>query len=154
MFQNGVLLPIVEVGDRPVKPRWTIELVCRLRYAVFCTAFTFAHLALCAAAIFLRAAAESVRLRRTGAAFAVPRNFAHRALWAAAILARAAADSFRVPVPFAYAWPKAASAAPIPRSSVVNRSCSFFSRRTTPVRLSIEFPLGRDCISHLVTKSG
>src|ERR1700686_2968428 len=62
------------------------------RYAVFFAAFTFAHRALCAAAIFLRAAAESVRLPRMGTTFfsppAVSRTFAQRALWAAAMRAR------------------------------------------------------------------
>src|ERR1700757_2109516 len=104
-------------------------------YAVLFPAFTFAHRALCAAAIFLRAAAESVRLPRTGAAFAVPRNFAHRALWAAAIRARAAGDNLRVPIPFAYVLPKAPSAAVMPRSSSVRRSCSFFRILITDVRL-------------------
>jgi hypothetical protein len=105
-------------------------------YAVFFPAFTRAHLALCAAAIFLRAAAETVRFPRIGNTFGCAalfsRTFAQRALCAAAILARAAADSFLVPVPLTYALPKAASAAPIPRSSVFNRSCSFFNSRTTP----------------------
>src|ERR1700686_3946747 len=109
------------------------------RYAVFFAAFTFAQRALCAAAIFLRAAAESVRLPRIGTTFALSRTFAQRALWAAAILARADADSFLVPIPFPYALPKAASAAPIPRSSLVNRSCSFFNNRTTPAKLDIQF---------------
>jgi hypothetical protein len=77
-------------------------------YAVFFAAFTFAHLALCAAAIFFRAAAESVRLPRIVTTFACAplfsRTLAQRALWAAAIRARAAAESlpllqvrFRIP---------------------------------------------------------
>jgi len=86
-------------------------------------------------------------LARIGTTFAVSRTLAQRFLWAAAIRARADADSFRVPVPFPYALPNAASAAPIPRSSLVRRSCSFFSNRTTPAKLDIEFPLGRDCNS-------
>ena len=113
-----------------------------LNHAVLFAAFTFAHRALCAAAIFLRATAESVRFPRIGTTLAASRTFAQRALWAAAILARADLDSFRVPVPLLYVLPKAASAAPIPRSSLVNRSCSFFSRRTTPAKLDIRFPLG------------
>lgn len=67
--------------------------------ALFFAAFTFAHRARCAAAIFLRAAAESVRLPRIGTTFAFSRTFAQRALWAAAILARADADNFLAPVP-------------------------------------------------------
>jgi hypothetical protein len=114
--------------------------------AVFLPAFTLAHRALCAAAIFLRADAESVRFRGIGTTFAVSRTFAHRARWAAAILVRVDADSFLVPFPLLYAVPKAASAAPMPRSSLVNRSCSFFNRRITPAKLDIEFPLARDCI--------
>jgi hypothetical protein len=80
-------------------------------------------------------------LPRTGTTFALSRNFAQRALWAAAIFARADADNFRVLVPFPYVLPNAASAAPIPRSSVANLSCSFFNNRTTPAKLVIEFPL-------------
>ena len=56
------------------------------------------HRAVCAAAIFLRAAAESVRLPRIGTTLADSRTFAQRFLWPAAIRARADADSFRVPV--------------------------------------------------------
>ena len=106
--------------------------------------FTRAHRALCAAAIFLRADAESVRLLRIGTilsdlpAFAL--TFAHRALWAAAIRARTDTDSLLVALPLPYDLPKAASAAPMPRSSLVIRSCSFFNRRTTPAKLEIEFP--------------
>jgi hypothetical protein len=73
-------------------------------YAVFFPAFTFAHRALCAAAIFRRAAADIVRLARIGTTFArVPAfslTFAQRALWAAAILSRADADKVLVPVRF------------------------------------------------------
>jgi hypothetical protein len=58
-------------------------------YAVFFPALTFAHRARCAAAILLRAAAESVRLARIGTTFCsaptFSRTFAQRALWAAAI---------------------------------------------------------------------
>jgi hypothetical protein len=72
-------------------------------------------------------------------------TLAHLALWAAAILSRAAGDSLplvRVCLP--YAFPKAASAALIPRSSVVNRSCSIFNSRTTPAKFAIVLPSG-DC---------
>jgi hypothetical protein len=68
--------------------------------AFFCPAFTFAHLARCAAAIFLRADADKVRF--TGAepvVFVVSttgfdsfRAFAHRAFCAAAIFRLEAAD--------------------------------------------------------------
>jgi len=83
-------------------------------FAVFFAAFTRAHRALCAAAIFLRAAGERVRLRRIGTTFAFSRTLAQRALWAEAIRARADAESFRLPVPFTYALPKAAGAAVMP----------------------------------------
>jgi hypothetical protein len=59
--------------------------------ALFFPAFTFAHRALCAAAIFLRETAESFRLLRIGTilsalpAFAL--TFVQRAFWAAAIRA-------------------------------------------------------------------
>jgi len=60
-------------------------------------AFTFAHLALCAAAIFLLVAAGSFRFALIGTTFAdlpaLSRTFAQRALWAAAMRARADADS-------------------------------------------------------------
>jgi hypothetical protein len=87
-------------------------------YAGCFPVLTRAHLALCAAAIFRRAAAESVRFRLIGTSLAdLPascRTFAQRALWAAAILARADADNLRVPVPLAYVLPNAASAAVMP----------------------------------------
>jgi hypothetical protein len=60
--------------------------------AAFFAAFTLADRALCVAAIFLRAAADSVRFPRIGTTLAVLQNFAQRALWAAAILARADLD--------------------------------------------------------------
>jgi hypothetical protein len=112
--------------------------------ALFFPAFTFVHRALRAAAISLRETAESFRLLRIGTilsalpAFAL--TFAQHAFWAAAIRARAAAESLRRPVPFTYALPNAARAAPMPRSSLVNRSCSFFNRRTTPAKSS---PIGQ-----------
>jgi len=69
------------------------------------------------------------------------RILAHHARWAAVIRARADVDSFRVPVPFTYAWPKVARAAPMPRSSFASSSCSFFNNPTAPARLDIECPL-------------
>ena len=73
----------------------------------FWAAFTFAHRARCAAAIFFRAAADIVFFlgMLTTFCFCPPflRNFAHRALWAAAIFALAAAEMLRlVPVRFPY----------------------------------------------------
>lgn len=70
-------------------------------------AFSFAHPARCAAAIFLRAAAESVRFPRIGTTFDCPLasswNFAQRAVWAAAIRSRVFSclhfDSLGLPVP-------------------------------------------------------
>src|SRR5579864_7971641 len=74
--------------------------------AAFLAAFTFAHRARCAAAIFLRAAADIVRFLGIGTTFPFPPSaltFAHRALWAAAILALPAAEiPRRVPVCFPY----------------------------------------------------
>jgi hypothetical protein len=73
------------------------------RYAAFFPAFNFAHLDRCAAAIFLRAAADMVRF--TGAEFVVfaaaidcdvARVFAHLVFCACAILRREAADITRV----------------------------------------------------------
>jgi hypothetical protein len=102
-------------------PRTELELHSEtdaLPYAAFFScARIFAHRAFCAAAIFLRAEADIVRL--PGAkpvAFAMtvgcdpPRTFAHRAFCASAILCREAADIIRfgwvilldaaVPIPF------------------------------------------------------
>ena len=69
--------------------------------AFFCCAFTFPHLARCAAAIFLRADADMMRF--TGAALVVcamgcefSRALAHLAFCARAILRRDAADMIRV----------------------------------------------------------
>jgi hypothetical protein len=64
-----------------------------LRYAAFfCCAFTFAHLARWNAAIFLRAAADIVRLGFTATAPFVEALFAHRAFCARLIFRRAEAD--------------------------------------------------------------
>jgi hypothetical protein len=65
------------------------------RHPYFLPAFTFAHLARCAAAIFRRAAADMVRLTGTGpAAFAD--RFAHRAFCARLMRLRAEADIVRL----------------------------------------------------------
>jgi hypothetical protein len=84
--------------------------------ALFFAAFTLAHRARCAAAIFLRAAADSDRFFDIATTLLLPLalTFAHRAFWAAAILALPAAESFLVPICFAPALPKAASAALMP----------------------------------------
>jgi hypothetical protein len=84
--------------DRESVPDNTAKTVA---YAAF---FTFAHRALCAAAIFLRAAADIVRF---GFAVLV---FAHRAFCTTLILRRAAADVVR-DAPFKLTLPRAASAA-------------------------------------------
>jgi len=112
--------------------------------AAFFAALTFAQRARCAVAILFRAVADSVRFLGIAITFCFPFfafTFAHRALCAAAILARPAADILlRVLVGFPYVEPNAASAAPTPRSSLVNRSCSFFNIRTTPPMFVIEDP--------------
>jgi hypothetical protein len=76
------------------------EILAGRRYAdFFSAAFTFAHRARCAAAIFLRAAADIVFFLGIATTFcfrpAFARTLAHRALCAAAILARAAAERDR-----------------------------------------------------------
>jgi hypothetical protein len=64
--------------------------------AFFCCAFTFAHLARCAAAIFLRADADMVRLRFVLLAWSFAALFAHRAFCARLIRLRAEADKVRL----------------------------------------------------------
>ena len=116
------LARVVSREDRPQVKCSPIRLALSppgIGYAGFFPTLAFAHLALCAAAIFLRAAAESLRFAFVGTTFpSVPAfadlTLAQRALWAAAILPRADAESFRGPVPFAYVLPKAASAALMP----------------------------------------
>jgi hypothetical protein len=61
-------------------------------------ALTFAHLARCAAAIFLRAAADIVRLGFTVPALPSEALFAHRAFCARLIFLRADAERVRLPV--------------------------------------------------------
>jgi hypothetical protein len=73
----------------------------RIYAAFFCPAFSFAHRALCAAAIFLRPATEMVRLAGAEpvvfAAGSGPfRTFAHLAFCALAIFRREAAEIMRV----------------------------------------------------------
>jgi hypothetical protein len=115
--------------------------------AFFCAAFHFAQRALCAAEIFLRAAAE--RARR---GFAVPvclfgRVFAQRAFCARLIFRRAAADIVRR-CPLAgrpdFELPKASSAASIRSTSFCARSRSFLKCWTTPDRFPIGSPSARD----------
>ncbi|MGA8763938.1 MAG: hypothetical protein WB562_13815, partial [Candidatus Sulfotelmatobacter sp.] len=95
----------------------------------FLPAFTFAHLARWAAAIFLRPAADMMRL-----GFAAPFRvfeplFAHRAFCARLIFLRAAADKVRrfrtrvLPVRL----PRAANAAPRRFTSPSALACSFFN---------------------------
>jgi hypothetical protein len=109
-----------------------------LRYPF--AAFAFAHRARCAAAIFFLAATDIFRFLGIVTTFVFlpfALAFAHRAFWAAAILARPAAESLRVPPLRPYAAPKAESAALMPFSSRVKRSCSFFKVWTTPASFVI-----------------
>ena len=112
--------------------------------ALFFAAFTFAHRARCAAAIFLRAAADRIRffgIEMTLGLRLFAFTFAHRAFCAAAILALPAADiTLRVPFCLAYVVPKAESAAAIALTSLVKRLCSFFKILTTPLKLVIKSP--------------
>jgi hypothetical protein len=104
----------------PATERWGL-----VSYAdFFWAAFTFAHLARWAAAIFLRAAADIVFLLGMLTTFcfcpALLRTFAHRALWAAAILSLAAADKrLRVPALFPYEPPLSAASAASRRSTTL-----------------------------------
>ena len=99
-------------------------------YAAFFSRLTFAHLALCAAAILLRPAAEIVRLGLTVL-------FAHRAFCAKLILLRAAGDKvcWR-DEPFELTLPKAASAASMRWTCFCARSRSFLNCWTTPDRFA------------------
>jgi hypothetical protein len=138
------------VANRAIEKRqaYLVSLgICKAELPVqadFLAAFTFAHRARCATAILLRALADMVRFLGMVTTFAFPRwplTFAQRALWAAAILARPAAEILRrVDQPFAYAAPKADSAAPIAFISLLNRACSFLNICTTPLRFVIESP--------------
>jgi hypothetical protein len=64
-------------------------------HTAFFSRLTLAHLATCAAAIFLRAEADITRLTGFVAVTLFPFTFAQRALCAAAMLARPLADNFR-----------------------------------------------------------
>jgi len=90
--------------------------------AFFGTAFTFAHLARCAAAILFRPAADIVRL---GLPFDF--CFAQRAFCARLIFLRAAADKVRRVEPLDLALPKATSAA-------VKRRTSFSALFSSPFK--------------------
>jgi len=87
-------------------------------------AFAFAHLALCAAAMRLRPAAEIILFGLV--AFC----FAHRAFCARLILRRAAGDRVRDAL-FELTLPKASSAASIRSSCFYTCSRSFFNWWTT-----------------------
>ena len=100
--------------------------------AFFCCAFTFAHLARCAAAIFLRADADMLRFTGAGpVVFAsaigcdFSRAFAHLAFCARAILRRDAAEIIRVGwfVFRAVAKPLNDSIAEIARSNFATFDC-------------------------------
>jgi hypothetical protein len=107
--------------------------------ALFFAAFTFAHLASCAAATFFLTAADNAGLLFMGTIFRVFRAFAHRALRAAAIRGRPATEGLRTLLPFTYVLPKAAMAAVIPDSSLCNRSSSFFNKNKTSFKTDIQF---------------
>jgi hypothetical protein len=96
-------------------------------------AFTFAHLALCAAAMRLRPAAEIIPFG--WAAFC----FAHRAFCARLILLRAEADIVR-DAPLELTLPKAVRAASMRWTSLCARSRSFFNCWTTADMCVIETP--------------
>jgi hypothetical protein len=98
--------------------------------------FTFAHLALCAAAIFFLAATDIVRF---GFAVLV---FAHRAFCARLIFLRPAADIVR-DAPFELP-PSAASASSMRWSCCCVWSRSFFNCRTTMDMCFILGPLRND----------
>jgi hypothetical protein len=90
----------------------------------FWAAFIVAQRARCAAAIFLRAAADIVFFLGMATTFffclPVPRAFAHRALWAAAILALPAAEISRlVPVRLLNESPSSAASAASSCSTVL-----------------------------------
>ena len=95
--------------------------------------FTFAHRALCAAAIRFLPAAEIVRF---GLAVLC---FAQRAFCARLILRRAAADMVR-DAPFELTLPSAASAASMRWTCFCARSRSFFNCWTTSDMFVIETP--------------
>jgi hypothetical protein len=101
-MKSGLIHPRGFETGQAIRPAWGTGPYRMVQFyaADFCCARTLAHLALCAAAIFRRAAAERIRL--TGALlaavpddFAPPRTFAHRALCACAIRLRAIADTTR-----------------------------------------------------------
>jgi hypothetical protein len=110
-------------------------------YALFCRAFSFAHLARCAEAILLRAARDSVRFFGIVTTLFLPLlalALAHLALCAAAIRALPAAEI--VPL-FAllYVAPKAFRAAEMALICFASRSCSCFNNWATP-KIVINLP--------------
>jgi hypothetical protein len=112
---------------------------------------TFAHLARCAAAIFLRSDADMVRLAEAETVvFAAPlagcdlfRVFAHRFFCARLIRLRADADNVRRP--FEFELPKAASAAVNRWTSCRALLSSFFKYPTTPDIFPIGSSSAGDC---------
>src|SRR5215469_13791096 len=115
-------------------------------HALFFAAFTFGHLAFCAAATFFSTVADGVRLLFIATSFCVFRAFAPWSRGAVAGWGRSAAEKLLALVPFTYALPKAAMAAVIPDSSLCNRSSSFFSKSKTSFKTDIQFSLLVDSI--------
>jgi hypothetical protein len=101
-------------------------------WLVYAALLTFAHRALCAAAIRLRPAAEIVR-------FGFALCFAQRAFCARLILRRPAADIVR-DAPFELTLPRAASAASMRWSCFCTCSRSFFNCWTTTFKWFIGTP--------------
>jgi hypothetical protein len=110
--------------------------------AFFFPAFTLAHRARCAAAIFLRADADIVRFTVAEAVAAAGcdrlRALAHRFFCATLIFLRADADKVRCL--FDAELPKAASAAVKRCTSCCALFSSFFKCPTTPDKFTIWFP--------------
>ena len=126
----GVLPEEVEAADKQTHPAF----FC-------CLALTFAHRARCAAAIFRRAAADSVRLGLAVGASVPKVLLAHRAFCARLIFLRTAADNVRRFLAGPALRPaRAASAAFKPLTSSCTRSRSFFNCWTIPDRFAISSP--------------
>ena len=119
-----------------------MSFVASWKCVYFFPALTFAHGARCAAAIFRRADADTVRLGFPGFVLAFPdARFAQRTFCAMLIFLRAAADIVRVPFDFAdppYAPTKAVSAAFSADNWFCTRSRSFFNcSRIIPDRFAM-----------------
>jgi hypothetical protein len=117
----------IDIRKKTIKGTRTLPLLGLTSYSsyavFFRAAFTFAHLARWAAAIFFRAAADIVFfgiVTTFGFCPLFPRAFAHRARCAAAILALAAADR-RLAVPvLVHETPRSAASAASRHSTVLS----------------------------------